>query len=93
MDKEKLARRKAALKKFGDRLTACRKAAGYESARDFVKAFPEEFGLEEATYRRYERGETSPDLYFLPEIARRVHKSIDFLVTGKVRRPDLPEHD
>jgi transcriptional regulator with XRE-family HTH domain len=93
MDRDKLARRKKALREFGARLKACRIAAGYESARDFVKSFPESVGLEEPAYRRYERGEVLPDAYVLPLIAGKVHKSVDFLLTGRSRPADLPPTD
>lgn len=91
MDEEKVDARRRARAMFGKRLQLCRRAAGYETARDFVKAFPAEYNLAEHAYRRYERGEVEPPFDILPEIARRVHRSIDFLVTGRTPRnePEL----
>lgn len=93
MDRDKLARRKKALKEFGARLKECRIAAGYKTARDFVRAFPETVGLEEHAYRRYERGEVLPDAYVLPLIAGRVRKSVDFLLIGRSPPADLSPSD
>ena len=42
-------------------------------------------GLEAETYRRYERGETEPDIRALGKIARALNVSLDYLVFG-----DLP---
>lgn len=83
MDKARLSKRKKALKDFGERLRICRLAAGYATQLEFVESFSNELGLELGAYKRYERGEASPDFYLLPEIAKKLGKSLDFLLTGR----------
>lgn len=71
-------------KTFGLRLQACRIAAGFETAADFASSL----GLEGPHYRRWERGETLPTIEDLPNLAKLLGKSIDFLVTGQSGRTD-----
>lgn len=53
--------------------------------------FAREIGIEEETYRRWERGETEPGLADLNTILQKLDVSADHLVTGdlppKPRRP------
>ena len=67
-------------KNFAKRLKASRIAAGFETARDFARFV----GLEESTYRMYERGDRSPAPGDLWTMADAVKQSIDFLIKGRV---------
>ena len=49
---------------FGKRLATARLAAGYETAA----ALSQLLGMEDATYRRYERGEVEPNFELLLRI-------------------------
>jgi transcriptional regulator with XRE-family HTH domain len=52
----KTARYRAIMKTFAERLRKARLAAGYKSAASFAGVL----SLEEATYRKYERGASEP---------------------------------
>lgn len=64
------------MKAFGKRLTAARIAAGYETAEQFSKLL----GVKPHTYRKYERGETSPSYELLLELSERLDKPLDYLL-------------
>lgn len=63
-------------REFGRRLSACRLAAGYRFAEDFAKVL----GVLPARYRMYERGDREPPLELLLIMAKRLDKSVDFLL-------------
>ena len=63
---------------FSRRLKAARISAGYRS----MKAFAEALGVEDETYRRWERGETEPGLARLRRISKMTSISLDILVSG-----------
>lgn len=66
-------------KEFAVRLKAIRISAGYK----FAKTFAEELGMEEPeTYRRWERGETEPNLFHLKSIRRLTGVDLNFLISG-----------
>lgn len=63
---------------FSRRLTAARVAAGFKTMREFAI----ELGIDEARYRRWEAGETEPDLEHLAKIASVTKVSLDVLIAG-----------
>ncbi len=63
---------------FARRLKAARITAGYRS----MKAFAEALGVEDETYRRWERGETEPGLARLRRISKLTSISLDILISG-----------
>lgn len=66
---------------FAQRLETTRLRTGL-SMEDFATAV----GLKAETYRRYERGETEPNLQTLSKIRRLTKINLNFLVAGE---PDL----
>ncbi len=64
---------------FGARLRRARKQARFASAKSFAQSV----GIEEATYRRYERGEVLPAYDRLAMIAEALDVDFKFLATGK----------
>jgi transcriptional regulator with XRE-family HTH domain len=68
----------------GARYRACRKAAGYETAREFANLLE----VEENTLTKWERGESFPDELHLGKFRRLTGVPIDFLYTGDLR--DVP---
>lgn len=72
------------LSDFATRLTAVRLAYGRLSGRpDLSRAvFAAELGVERETYRRWERGETSPPIPVLAQIRELTGISLDFLIAG-----------
>jgi len=66
---------------FAQRLETTRLRTGL-SMEDFASAV----GLKAETYRRYERGETEPNVRTLAEIRRLTKINLNFLVAGE---PDL----
>ena len=73
---------------FGARLTALREAYGREIGKPdlSMKDFAQLLGLQEETYRRYERAETEPSLKTLSAIRRVTGVSLNSLVAGEVHR-------
>ena len=63
---------------FPGRLIAVRQSAGFKTASDFARALD----LAPATYGRYERGETDPNVQLLKNIYQLTGVSLDFLVGG-----------
>lgn len=70
--------KKQAREKFGERLTAARKMAGYEDRRPFAR----HMGIEEMTYGRWERGETEPPLFQIIRLCDELQVTADFLILG-----------
>ena len=68
----------SSLPSFCLKLKSARILAGYESAKDSAN----DLGLEVETYRRYERGETDPNLATLLAIRRLTKQSLDVLISG-----------
>lgn len=66
---------------FAQRLETTRLRTGL-SQEDFAAAL----GLKAETYRRYERGETEPNLQTLTKIRQKTGINLNFLVAGE---PDL----
>ncbi len=66
------------MRDFGRRLRAARIAAGYEDAADLAR----DLGIEEATYRKYERGGALPRVDVLECIVQTTGKSLDWLLLG-----------
>ena len=64
------------MKGFADRLRIAREQAGYDSARIFADAL----GIKEQTYRRYERGETTPPYELLRDICKLTKQHADFFI-------------
>lgn len=67
---------------FAERLRVARKAAKYRSARAFSTAL----GVEPETYRRWERAETEPNIFWLVrlrDLLRSTGLSLDFLIAGE----------
>ena len=72
---------------FGRRLRASRLVAGYEDAADFAR----DLGLDNARYRRYERGEVMPPPEVLEDICKLTARSLDFLLLGKNAAPNTDD--
>ena len=64
---------------FAARLRAARTMGGYPHANNFAK----ELGIEDETYRRWERAETEPNIPSLVRISALLKVSLDFLLSGK----------
>ena len=82
---------------FGQRLRKAREQAGWKSAQKFA----ESIGLEPHTYRKYERGEVSPNLEVLTRVCENLPitpndllpaaaKSKPLRMVGTVSCPILP---
>lgn len=68
-------------KAFALRLKAVRLSAGFDTA----EAIARKLGMRQAeTYRRWERGETEPDIAALCRISELTGASLDFLLAGKM---------
>ncbi len=59
---------------------------------DSAKAFAEDIKKEAETYRMWERGDREPDIPDLIKIARKLNRSLDFLILGHLP-PLRPETD
>lgn len=77
------------LRAFGERLRACRVAAGIESAEGMADLL----GIEGQRYRKYERGAAMPPIDLLAEIAHQLDASLDFLLRGVSPRRHTPPRD
>jgi transcriptional regulator with XRE-family HTH domain len=75
-----------ARRRFAKRLKAARIFKGFETQKDFAGAV----GLEDETYRRYERAETEPTIGCLIRMATKLEVTLDFLVAGSQGEP--PPH-
>src|SRR3990167_6979347 len=72
------------LRVFGNRLKEARLAAGYKSAQQFAYAL----GIEPATYRFYERGQSQPNFEVLTRICELLSISPnDLLPEADHKRP------
>ena len=65
---------------FAQRLKMARKAAGYETAAEGARALD----IEVATYGRWERAETEPNLAAIKAICKTYRVSSDFLVLNRM---------
>lgn len=84
-DEGLMSRRVDTLKKrFGERLRAARMVAGYETGRDFAR----DLGIEDFTYRKYERGQSVPPLDVLEDICRLTGREVGWLLFGTSSRTD-----
>lgn len=82
---------------FAARLIKVREAFGMATKRPNLDKgdFAELLGLEEQTYRRYERGDTEPNLETLRKIRRLTNVSLDMLICGdeaKISTPKIVSH-
>lgn len=71
---------KTARENFATRLIFAREQAGYETQIDFAEAI----GVESATYSRWERAETEPDIAAIGRIVKTLNVSADYLLVGKL---------
>ena len=69
---------------FAVRLEAARVLTGLDMGQ-----FAAAIGVEAETYRRYERGETEPNVATMQKIRKATGVSLDFLIAGI--RPDNPQ--
>ena len=75
------------MRDFGERLRRARIDAGYEHASDFASAL----GVEAATYRYWERGQSAPHLLTLTRICHLLRLEPNDLLMSQSRRPhDAP---
>ena len=65
---------------FSQRLKMARAAANYETAAEGARAL----GEEEATYNRWERAETEPNITIIKKICKIYRVSADFLVLNRM---------
>jgi transcriptional regulator with XRE-family HTH domain len=78
------------MESMGKRMRASRIAAGYDEA----SMAAHDLGIEEQTYRKYERGESMPSPDKLEAISNLFDKSLDFLILGRSdRRPASTKDD
>lgn len=76
---------------FANRLTMTREQRGYDSAAKFAKAI----GVEDETYRTWERGIREPAIPNICKIARKLDISLDYLILGDLpsyKTPTKPSH-
>jgi transcriptional regulator with XRE-family HTH domain len=73
---------------FGRRLKLARLRKKYRSAAEFAR----ELGLEEETYRYYERGQSEPSLFMLGQIALKLQVSLDYLILDDLPPPGASGH-
>ncbi len=71
---------------FALRLRMAREA-DYPTAKSFAGAI----GVEDETYRMWERGDREPDITNMVKIASKLRISLDFLIMGDL--PKLPSQD
>jgi transcriptional regulator with XRE-family HTH domain len=71
------------IEKFGARLAAARKLAGYEDASEFARVN----GLEPHTYRKYEAGGALPPIDILERLCKALEQPADFLLFGGKPKP------
>ena len=73
------------MKKFGKELRAARLRAGWPSAQKFA----EHLGIEPPAYRKYERGEASPNLETITRLCSRLNVTPNDLLpeAASQRRP------
>jgi DNA-binding XRE family transcriptional regulator len=69
---------------FSKRLQTARKAAGYETAKEFAEAL----GVEENRYRHWERGSAQPNLTMLTRISRLLKVEVQELLPLGYKRRD-----
>ncbi len=74
------------MKTFGVKLRAARINAGYRTAREFA----EHMGIEPPAYRKYERGDASPNLTTLTRLCQALAVSPNELLPEAVAHPFLP---
>ena len=67
------------LRDMGDRLRACRVAAGFKEAEDLAPLL----GIEGPRLRKYERGERMPPIEVLEQLSNLLDKTLDFLILGR----------
>jgi ribosome-binding protein aMBF1 (putative translation factor) len=67
------------LKQFGKRLQTIRKATGFNEASEFAPMI----GATDQAYRKYERGDSMPQLDVLRRIREVTNASLDFLLLGQ----------
>lgn len=72
---------------FAQRLALVRRYVGYDTMAGFARAI----GVEEETYRRWERAETEPPLHILERIHKVANVSLDFLVAGDIPPPQTSD--
>lgn len=83
MHMAKSPRKTRLTKAMATRLKASRIAAGFETSEEMAA----ELSLDAPTYRRYERGESVPQIDTLEDILRITGKSADWLLFGMRPRP------
>lgn len=75
------------MKEFGKRLRRARLEAKFRSAQKFAELL----GLEPHTYRKYERGETSPNIFTLTRICEHLGVTPnDLLPEAAKEKPVFP---
>lgn len=79
-------RRKTGDKRFGDRLRACREAAGLTQAELAAK-----LGLRQNSISGYESGSVMPEIKDLPRLARAVGARVELLLAGVTNMPNEVE--
>lgn len=71
------------MEEFKERLRICRRNAGLKQ-----QDVSDQLGIIYRTYRRYETGETKPDIYSALKLADFFHVSLDYL-TGRTDDPEV----
>lgn len=71
------------MEEFEERLRICRHEAGLKQ-----QEVAEQLGIIYRTYRRYETGETKPDISVAVKLADFFHVSLDYL-TGRTDDPEV----
>jgi ribosome-binding protein aMBF1 (putative translation factor) len=66
-------------RQFAVRLRAARETAGFATMAELARAI----GQEPETYRRWERAETEPGLYWLWVLSDTTNHSLDWLIAGR----------
>jgi transcriptional regulator with XRE-family HTH domain len=63
---------------FAKRLRVARLASGYDTAESFAKVLK----ITAPAYRKYERGETFPDIQMLRDVANITGFTLDWMLAG-----------
>jgi len=84
----KTSRYRTIMKTFAQRLRKARLAAGYKSAAKMAGVL----GLEEATYRKYERGDSEPSYDTLVRVCEVLKITPNYLLPMACDQDDLSDH-